>query len=55
MSAMVFSTALGPGLTGALIDIGIALPTQLLWMAGWCILACAVLGLISPRLVARSA
>lgn len=55
VSAMVFSTALGPGLTGALIDAGIALPTQLLWMSAWCLAACAVLGLVSPKLAARSA
>lgn len=54
VAAMVFSTALGPGLTGALIDAGIALPTQLLWMSGWCLLACLVLGMISPALAARS-
>lgn len=50
MSAMVLSTALGPGLTGALIDLGTSLPSQLLWMSGWCLLACLVLGMISPRL-----
>jgi len=39
VAAMVFSTAMGPGLTGALIDQGVNLPTQLYWMAGWTILA----------------
>lgn len=39
VSAMVLSTAIGPGLTGVLIDQGINLPTQLLFMAGWCVLA----------------
>ncbi|HCY55840.1 MAG TPA: MFS transporter, partial [Oceanicaulis sp.] len=39
VSAMVFSTALGPGLTGVLIDQGINLPDQLIFMAGWCVLA----------------
>ncbi|GGG91835.1 MFS transporter [Glycocaulis albus] len=39
VSAMVFSTALGPGLTGVLIDQGIDLPDQLIFMAGWCVLA----------------
>ncbi|WP_338446610.1 MFS transporter [Pelagerythrobacter marensis] len=39
VAAMVFATALGPGLTGALIDRGIALPTQLYWMAGWSVAA----------------
>jgi len=37
VSAMVLSTALGPGLTGALIDRGVTLPEQLWWMAMWCV------------------
>jgi MFS family permease len=55
VAAMVFSTALGPGLTGALIDTGVGLPTQLLWMSGWCVAACVMLGFIAPRLAARAA
>lgn len=39
VSAMVLSTAIGPGLTGLLIDQGITLPDQLLFMALWCVLA----------------
>ncbi len=39
VSSMVLSTAVGPGLSGMLIDRGVALPTQMLWMAGWCVLA----------------
>lgn len=54
VSAMVFSTALGPGLTGALIDAGTGLPVQLAWMSVWCLAACMLLGFISPRLRARS-
>ncbi|WP_084397336.1 MFS transporter [Henriciella aquimarina] len=50
---MVMSTSLGPGLSGALIDLGIELPVQLLWMAGWCLVACLALGLIAPVLVRR--
>ncbi len=33
---MVFSTAIGPGLTGILIDRGIDFPTQCSALAGWC-------------------
>lgn len=55
VAAMVFSTALGPGLTGALIDAGIDLPTQLVWMSVWCLGACILMAFISPRLVARAA
>lgn len=54
VAAMVFSTALGPGLTGALIDFGVALPSQLLWMSGWCLAACITLGFVSPVLTGRS-
>jgi MFS family permease len=39
VAAMVLSTALGPGITGALMDYGVDLPTQMVWMAGWCVLA----------------
>lgn len=39
VSSMVLSTAIGPGLTGVLIDQGINLPDQLVFMAGWCVLA----------------
>lgn len=39
VSSMVLSTAIGPGLTGLLIDQGINLPSQLVYMAGWCVLA----------------
>jgi hypothetical protein len=51
---MVLATALGPGLSGALIDLGIGLPVQLLWMAGWCVLASVALA-SAARLVRRRA
>ncbi|MBF9032958.1 MFS transporter [Rhodobacterales bacterium HKCCE2091] len=35
-AAMVLSTAIGPGLTGALIDAGIDFPDQGFAMAAWC-------------------
>ncbi|MHA1527917.1 MAG: MFS transporter [Alphaproteobacteria bacterium] len=38
-SAMVFSTALGPGITGVLIDAGIMFPGQTWGFALWCLLA----------------
>ncbi len=37
MAGMVFSSALGPGLTGILIDLGIAFDTQCLWMGLYCL------------------
>ena len=36
-AAMVFGTALGPGVTGALIDAGVGFESQLGAMAGWCL------------------
>lgn len=53
VSAMVLATALGPGITGALIDLGIGLPQQLLWMALWCVAASVALGFATRRITAR--
>jgi MFS family permease len=47
---MVFSTALGPGLTGLLIDRGIDVPTQCLALAAWCFTISAGSLLIKRRL-----
>ena len=54
VAAMVFSTALGPGITGALIDMGVGLPVQMLWMAGWCIVASLMLAAMTPALRRRT-
>lgn len=54
VSALVFSTALGPGLTGALIDHGIGLPIQLIWMGAWCLAACLLFGVTCPYLLRRT-
>lgn len=55
VSAMVFSTAIGPGLSGALIDRGISLPKQMLWLSGWCIAACFLLAFAASRVRLREA
>jgi len=55
VAAMVFSTALGPGLTGTLIDLGISLPAQLMVMSGWCLAGCLILGAVAPVIRARNA
>ena len=52
-AAMVVGTALGPGVTGALIDAGVGFGSQLGTMGAWCALATAVLWLASGRLVRR--
>ncbi|OOY26499.1 MAG: MFS transporter [Rhodobacteraceae bacterium] len=53
VAAMVLSTAVGPGITGVLIDMGVDLPTQMFGMATWCVIAAAVLTLASWRVRAR--
>jgi MFS family permease len=53
VSAMVLSSALGPGITGAFIDGGIPLPTQMVWMAGWCVLASVALAMAARRILSR--
>jgi MFS family permease len=53
VSAMVLSSAIGPGATGVLIDWGVPLPTQMLWLAGWCVLACFVLAFAAGRVRTR--
>jgi MFS family permease len=55
VSAMVLSSALGPGITGALMDVGILLPTQMIWMAGWCLLASFALAAAATRVRRRAA
>jgi MFS family permease len=55
VSAMVISTALGPGLSGALIDRGISLPAQMLWLAAWCVGACFVMAFAARRVRLREA
>lgn len=55
VSAMVLSSALGPSISGFFIDIGVALPKQMFWMAGWCVLASVGLTVASRVARARSA
>ncbi|MGF1444740.1 MAG: MFS transporter [Pikeienuella sp.] len=47
-TAMVFSTAAGPGITGLLIDVGIDYPAQSLWLGGVA-LGVSVLGIAVLR------
>jgi sugar phosphate permease len=49
-SAMVFSTALGPGITGLLIDAGYMFPDQTWGFAVWCLLASGVFATVRLRL-----
>lgn len=54
VSVMVLATAIGPGLTGALIDRGITLPEQLWWMALWCVFATFALVLAARMIRQRT-
>ncbi len=55
VAAMVGATAIGPGLTGYLIDSGVTLATQMVYMSAWCLLACGVLTATAPLLLRRNA
>jgi len=52
-TVMVISTAIGPGVTGALIDAGIDFPAQSLFLGAWCIGLSVLCALIARRLVAE--
>ncbi|MEM6650170.1 MAG: MFS transporter [Pseudomonadota bacterium] len=51
VSAMVLATAIGPGITGALIDYGIDLPSQLFALGGYCLLT--ALSMATASLILR--
>jgi len=50
VAVMVFSTAIGPGVTGLLIDAGIPFPEQGLVMAAWCFVLSGAFVLVTRRL-----
>lgn len=54
VAAMVAATAIGPGLTGYLIDQGVTLPEQMIYMSAWCVVACLVLAVTAPHLRKRN-
>ncbi len=51
---MVFATAMGPGLTGFLIDLGVSYPLQIAAMGAYCFLACVLMVAVSRSLHARA-
>jgi MFS family permease len=55
VSAMVFATALGPGITGLAIDLGVPLPEQMIWMGAWCLVGCFALAFAASRVTKREA
>ncbi len=54
MAGMVFSSALGPGVTGWFIDRGVSFPTQTLYMVVFCTISTVVLYFTSKALRARA-
>jgi sugar phosphate permease len=54
VAAMVFASALGPGVTGSYIDRGISFDFQLVVMSGYCIVAALGMAMVSGHLVART-
>jgi MFS family permease len=47
---MVLSTAIGPGLTGLVIDLGVSFPAQAPVLGLWCLLICAAMVPVVRRL-----
>jgi hypothetical protein len=54
-SVNVLGTAIGPGLTGILIDLGVDLPVQVGAMSAYAFTACLAMVYVSRRLTARLA
>lgn len=55
VAMMVLATAMGPGLTGWLIDIGVSYPAQIAAMGVYCIFSAAVMTIVSRRAAGRNA
>ncbi len=53
IAAMVFGTALGPGVTGYLIDLGVSYPGQILVMGIYCLAASVVMLFVSHKINVR--
>ncbi|AJY47662.1 MFS transporter [Martelella endophytica] len=53
IALIVFSTAVGPGLTGALIDIGVSYPGQIAAMGLASIALALLMTVLRPRLISR--
>ncbi|WP_244491835.1 MFS transporter [Aureimonas sp. AU12] len=50
----VLASAVGPGMTGLLLDRGVSYPAQLVAMAAYCAAAVAVMALIAPAMTRRA-
>lgn len=54
VAVLVFATAIGPGLAGYLIDLGVSFPMQIVVMGVYCFAACLVLIYVARRVKARA-
>ncbi|TDH36027.1 MFS transporter [Pseudohoeflea suaedae] len=54
VAMMVLATAMGPGLTGWLIDIGVSYPAQIAAMGAYCILSAVVMTIVSRKAAGRN-
>ncbi len=55
VAMMVFATAMGPGITGVLIDLGVPYPRQMGYMGVYCLLASLLLYFAAQRIQQRNA
>ncbi len=55
MALMVFSTAMGPGVTGYLIDSGVSYPGQIVALGCYCLAAAGLMVAVSRKVRARNA
>ena len=53
MALMVFATALGPGITGVLINLDVSYLLQFAYMGAYCIIASFILWVVSQKIQAR--
>ncbi|WP_274424080.1 MFS transporter [Chelativorans sp. YIM 93263] len=54
VAILVFATAMGPGLTGFLIDLGVSYTLQIAMMGLYCLAAAVLMLFVSRRLAARA-
>lgn len=54
MAAMVFASAMGPGVSGILIDLGVSYFTQFAYMGFYCLAASIILLFVSRKLKTRA-
>ena len=54
IALMVFSTAMGPGVTGFLIDFGVDYPLQIFIMGLYCLATCFLMAFVGRRAAARN-